>query len=177
MNCHEFNERLQRRLDDRVRPETDRELVRHTEQCDGCRGQLSAWGRVSSLMTTSPKPVHPLPTSRWPNRQVGWAASGLVAAVILMIVATIDFKEASPTPHGQVEAIAQAEPIDGRERVLAATAMDVDPAQWWQQVQGHDWVSQTMPTVRSMQDGVAPLGRTLMRAMTILTTGGSDPTS
>jgi hypothetical protein len=44
-------------------------------------------------------------------------------------------------------------------------------------VQRRDWVGNTMPTVRTVQEGVAPLGRTLMRAVTILTLGAREQTS
>lgn len=61
--------------------------------------------------------------------------------------------------------------------VLAQATGEVDPTLWWRRVQDRDWVGQTMPTVRSLREGVAPLGRSLMRAVTILTIGGRDQTS
>lgn len=53
--------------------------------------------------------------------------------------------------------------------------IDLDPAIWWQGVRNRDWVGHTMPAIESVQRGVAPLGRTLIRAVTILTTGGPLP--
>ena len=50
-------------------------------------------------------------------------------------------------------------------------------AKWWNDVQPASWVNQTMPTVRSVKQGVAPIGRTIVRAMTLLTVGGGNPTS
>lgn len=40
MNCHEFEDRLQRLLDERERPEADLKLRGHAEQCDECRQML-----------------------------------------------------------------------------------------------------------------------------------------
>lgn len=58
-----------------------------------------------------------------------------------------------------------------------AMTVEASAANWWQDVQTRDWVGQTMPAVKSMRDGVAPLGRSLMRAVTILAIGGSERTS
>ena len=64
-----------------------------------------------------------------------------------------------------------------RSDALVQTGTDLDPASWWRSVQDRDWVGQTMPAVRSVREGVAPLGRSLMRAVTILAIGGRDQTS
>lgn len=44
------------------------------------------------------------------------------------------------------------------------------PTQWWMSVAEDDWVTETMPAVDSMREGVAPIGRSMRRAMTILMT-------
>jgi hypothetical protein len=67
--------------------------------------------------------------------------------------------------------------MDDHQVVLAQVTGELDPAGWWRSVQDRDWVSQTMPAVQSVKQGVAPIGRSLMRAVTILTTGGYDQTS
>ena len=178
MNCNEFCERLQRRLDDRVRPEGDRDLVRHAQQCPDCRGQLETWGRVSSLLPTTPATVRPaLRTDASSRRPVAWAASGLAAAAMIFIVLNMDHQGTSKSSSDRIQAAAASDQASEGSGLLAATELNMDPVGWWQDVQDRDWVSQTMPTVRSMQAGVAPLRRTLVRAMTILTTGGRDHTS
>ena len=40
MNCHEFEDRLQRLLDERERPEADLKLRAHAEECELCRQTL-----------------------------------------------------------------------------------------------------------------------------------------
>jgi hypothetical protein len=59
---------------------------------------------------------------------------------------------------------------------LARVASETDPTDWWNSVQDRDWLGQTMPTVNSVREGVAPIGRSLLRAVTILA-GGSERTS
>lgn len=72
---------------------------------------------------------------------------------------------------------ADAVGIDDHEVVLAQVTGELDPAGWWRSVQDRDWVGQTMPAVQSVKQGVAPIGRSLLRAVTILTTSGHDQTS
>jgi hypothetical protein len=67
--------------------------------------------------------------------------------------------------------------IDDHQIVLAQATGELDPALWWRSVQDRDWVGQTMPAVQSVKDGVAPIGRSLIRAVTILTMGGHNQTS
>ncbi len=176
MNCDDFHERLQRRLDDRVRPESDRELVRHTMQCECCRGQLDTWRRVSSLMPAVGD-VRSLPAVSQRKRSMRAPLSGLaVAASLAFVLSTVlrDREVNSPTSSSSGGSISKSDRVDHHAGRLAAVNNDLDPTAWWEQVHHQDWVGQTMPTVRSMQQGVAPLGRTLMRAVTILTIGGRD---
>jgi hypothetical protein len=96
---------------------------------------------------------------------------------MIIAVLTVDHQAVSTFPAEHSQDGADIDQATAGSGLLAANQLNVDPVGWWRDVQDRDWVSQTMPTVRSMQEGVAPLGRTLMRAMTILTTGGRDQTS
>ena len=82
-----------------------------------------------------------------------------------------------PTPDEAAQPTMVETPTSPSSSLLAQTVPELDPAGWWRSVQDRDWVGQTMPTVQSVKEGVAPLGRTLMRAVTILTIGGQDQTS
>ena len=181
MNCHDFHERLQRCLDDRIRPESDRELVRHTKQCEVCRGQLDAWHRVSSLMPAPPAHVgRGLPRASQRERNMRWTLGGSAMAaslVFVMFTSIRDPEPDSPPRAGAGESITQSLQAGSQTRTLAEAQRNLDPVRWWEQVHDRDWVGQTMPTVRSVQQGVAPLGRTLMRAVNILAIGGRDQTS
>ena len=95
--------------------------------------------------------------------------SAAIAAVILFAV--VGFL---PTKPANQPIIAGA---SASSAALVQTPGELDPVLWWQSVQDRDWVQETMPTVRSVRQGVAPLGRTLVRAVTILTIGGEGQTS
>ncbi|GAA5506677.1 hypothetical protein [Novipirellula caenicola] len=58
-----------------------------------------------------------------------------------------------------------------------ANGMRGNPVAWFHSVQPQNWLGQTMPTVESFREGVAPIGRSLLRAVTILTTAGKDQPS
>lgn len=183
MNCHDFHDLLQRRLDDRVRPETDRELVRHTQQCEDCRGQLDVWKKVSSLMTSSPGNVVCRQPTTFPSKRLGGMAigglaiGGVAVAVILLFSVPRDAGPASRFHSNRSEPRSAFDSSDRQAMASKPSNSKMELSGWWQQVQGRDWVGQTMPTVRSVREGVAPLGRTLMRAVTILTIGGRDQAS
>jgi hypothetical protein len=53
----------------------------------------------------------------------------------------------------------------------------LDALEWWASVRERDWMAETMPVVRSVQRGVAPLGRSLLQAVTVLTVGDPGQTS
>ena len=184
MNCNTFHDRLQQSLDCRRRPEADAELVQHTEHCPACRQRLEVWQSVAKLMHQLD---HPQSSSRdraehRPARH--WVAVGAVAAACLMVLLpTLLRDRPSPTISPTSDVVSGSERFMGQtgfmgqNEFLASIDLQRDPAQWWLRVQRGDWVGSTMPTVRTVQEGVAPLGRTLMRAMTILTLGASEQTS
>lgn len=60
----------------------------------------------------------------------------------------------SPTPESDIHA--------ADESAFSST-------DWWQIVQHQEWMQQTMPAVKSVREGVAPIGRSLMQAVAILT--------
>lgn len=157
MNCDEFDDRLQQALDDRASPRSDPDLSRHADRCAACRHQLQAWERIAAVI-----PVHPR-VSRRRSRLVATLAAGILIAVV-------------------VRGFTSTEPANGTGDLEIETPTDlaaaqVDPSGWWRQVQDRDWVAQTMPAVRSVREGVAPLGRSLLQAVTLLTTGSGDRTT
>jgi len=181
MNCDEFGQRLHQCLDDRVPIDSDIELRRHAKRCESCRAQMHAWcqiatiipGRATDLCAADLRP------SSASKRSIGLvpALAGLAAA---MLIAVTSFWHASDLGTAIVDSDAadvDSAGMDDHEVVLAQVTGELDPAGWWRSVQDRDWVSQTMPAVQSVKQGVAPIGRSLMRAVTILTTGGYDQTS
>lgn len=51
------------------------------------------------------------------------------------------------------------------------SAVEVKP--WWRSVEPGQWIADTMPTVRTVQQSVAPLGRSFRQAVNLLTFGGA----
>ncbi|MDC0288799.1 hypothetical protein OAL01_05050 [Rubripirellula sp.] len=93
------------------------------------------------------------------------------ALAIAILIAVVGI---SPTKSNSKPILSDVSASSG---TLAQATGELDPVVWWRSVQDRDWVEETMPTVRSVRQGVAPLGRTLVRAVTILTIGGEGRTS
>ena len=173
MDCNEFVQRMHQRLDNRWSLEADDELRRHAQRCEHCRSQLDAWHRVSSVMPPEQRVERSDPSGNDYSHSL-LAVVGLAAAILWM-VSVIPYVENPINPRVNSDAIRS---MDHDPTVLAQTATgQLDPAHWWRSVQNRDWVGQTMPAVRSVQEGVAPIGRSLRRAVTIITIGGREQTS
>jgi hypothetical protein len=168
MKCDEFGRRMHQRLDDRWSLERDDELCRHARDCESCRSQFQAWCQVASIMPANSRPA-PIDTPRKAHVRSVAAVAGLAAAILCMVTMGPHSQDALPPRVGSAS-------VEHDPAVLVQTG-ELDPALWWQSVQNRDWVGQTMPAVQSVRDGVAPIGRSLMRAVTILTTGGGEQTS
>jgi len=59
MFCAEFERRLQRRLDRREPPQSDRRLVRHANCCPACRQMLAMQTLIAEQLTSISRPVPP----------------------------------------------------------------------------------------------------------------------
>lgn len=171
MNCDQFGKRMHRSLDNRIPLDGDGELCRHAQSCESCRAQLAAWRQISSIMPCEQGGSRPVPGRKFTAARGVSAMVGLAAAMLLAFSVVRD-QSGSKSPGVDERGAA-----DPHQTVLAQTGGDLDPTLWWRSVQDRDWVDRTMPAVRSVQKGVAPLGRSLLRAVTILTTGARDQTS
>lgn len=192
MNCDDFQERLDECLDRRSCPEADGILIDHAESCAKCSAKLDAWRNVESLLRPAPIGTDFTGTTS-SYRQVARVMVSLAGMILLILVVSSD---PSPlhrlvsdlsTPASRSDALAEGSLAYGSVQDNFRAEDRQHGVSWWKDIQGGEWVdrdwiqqtwvSRTMPTVRSMQEGVAPLGRTLMRAVTILTLGGRDQTS
>lgn len=181
MNCDDFSQRMHERLDRRRTLDSDDELWAHGRQCESCRAQMDAWRQIASIMPSAVElPTHDAPkgdvltSGVRRNHSLGKtlsALAGLAAALLIAVFVSWDDSHTNPT------VVADAAAVDQGETVLAQASDEIDPALWWRSVQDRDWVGQTMPMVKSVQEGVAPIGRSLMRAVTMLTIGGREQTS
>ncbi|TWU41986.1 anti-sigma factor family protein [Novipirellula artificiosorum] len=196
MNCDDFMERLQQRIDDRLSIDEDVPLQRHAQRCDVCRGQLFAWQQITRVLPVVISPTrHPVVT--FAQRLAVSVAMIAAAVMFAFFVMTsppepISFAKAATNP-------AKAQPAPLAASVRADRSTDAvrsefnhstltsvsEPREvpsasrnpWLQTVQNRNWIEQTMPTVQSFGRGVAPLGRSLLRAVTILTTSGQGQPS
>lgn len=176
--CQEFSDRLQRCADERRAPRDDAGLISHTRACPPCREDLDAWMRLEAVLHDGTSPRF----AAGPRRRRATPAWSVAAAVMVMVTAGIFYRLGdSGATDGNATAWNKVE-NPAIEQIVVAPALadrleiaDLDPALWWHDVRNRDWVGQTMPAIESVQQGVAPLGRTLMRAVTILTTGGPLP--
>ena len=184
MNCHDFGLRLHECLDERISVDGDRELQRHADGCDSCRAELDAWQQIASIMPTPPVDQHTSSTvNHTANRTLvaptGMTAAGLAAA--LLIAFTWFHRE----PDTVAELVSQSNapellddsPVTHERQDQHDQDGELNPAAWWQDVRNHDWMGKTMPAVESVRDGVAPLGRSLIRAVSLLAVGGGNRTS
>lgn len=178
MRCEDFTDWLQETLDQRDGLELSRDLQQHVRECDCCRGQLDAWHKIASIMPNANAAIDQQAISV--KRRLKWhrveRVAGIVAAAaaVVLLVFVIANSKSDSTPHAKVETTeSTAEETIDLEPAIAI----VDPAIWWQQFQNRDWIGQTMPTVQSVRDGVAPFGKPFMQAVSILTMGGRDQPS
>ncbi len=171
MRCEEFREHLHKRLDQRLPLGSDRNLHRHAANCEECWSELRVWLEIGPLLESggSDCDEFDVPPSSKGYHVLAPMLMAVVAAAILIAVVGI-----SPTKSDSQPILSEGSPFPG---TLAQVTGELDPVVWWRSVQDRDWVEETMPTVRSVRQGVAPLGRTLVRAVTILTIGGEGRTS
>ncbi len=186
MNCDEFDQRMQQLIDARTALADDEQLTAHANGCPDCGERMYWWGQIDSVVPTAVQSPDPsfagdrfadagfagassigadVSSARRKNL-FAWSMFAAVAAGLLVaFVLGSSRHEANRTP------VAKQLPTSVDQHI------DVDPARWWRDVQDRDWISQTMPAVQSVRDGVAPLGRSIKHAVAILTTGGGEQTS
>jgi hypothetical protein len=160
------------RLDRRLNLDGDPELVRHAKACDDCNKQLETWQSIESVIVPavdSPTNTHLEPVAR------GSLYPALAVAALLLIVFGVTESNSYDVPD-QV-ALTEMTESTGDSSGPADIQANLDALEWWASVRDRDWLAQTMPAVRSVQQGVAPLGRSLIQAVTILTVGDPGQTS
>lgn len=170
MNCEHFQKRIQHRLDDRLALDDDLEMIEHANGCESCLAHLQAWRSIEMVIdaASAARPEHPSLTLEPVFYRIA-----AIAASALITFSLITWNRSETA--GQFVSINQATVSTELESINVDSA--VDALKWWQTVSQGEWLAQTMPTVRSVQEGVAPLGRSLMQLVTILTVGGSDSIS
>lgn len=169
MNCDRFDQRMNLLLDEYQSIADDPVLQSHVLDCDSCHQKMKIWQQIDSIGVSPP--------TEFSNRGLSWSRASAVAAALLvallmswsrrggdMVTARVESppsasqQKAAPTSRN---AAAELQPQENR----------LDPSQWWESVEPKQWIAQTMPTVRTVQESVAPLSRSFMQAVEILTLG------
>ncbi|TWU26584.1 hypothetical protein Pla52o_04370 [Novipirellula galeiformis] len=180
MTCDEFMATLQDQLDQQESLLDHRGLQLHASQCEQCRGRWIAWQQIATVLPTHSLHRHPVSTRRLGHRNVMLGAILAMAASLLVAFLVprspepaIAVVAAASSPRAPERAVVpmNARPMNSVEN--ATYLLQTNPAVWLQDVQQRDWLGNTMPTVRSFGEGVAPIGRSLLRAVTLLTTSGN----
>lgn len=181
MRCEEFIEHLHERLDQRLPLGSDRDLELHAAKCDDCWSEMCVWLEIAPLLKSGQiecAQVEVASSSKG-HRALPPIMTAVLAAAILVAVVGISPTKSNSKPILSDAAVSSGTVSSGTvsSGSVAQVTGELDPVVWWRSVQDRDWVEETMPTVRSVRQGVAPLGRTLVRAVTILTIGGERRTS
>ena len=174
MRCEDFHERMHDRLDQRLPLKSDQYLSHHAANCQDCRSEMQIWIELAPLVKSDSRGSTVSTGVSLGSAAKGYRAippmlTAVIAVAILIAVVGISPTESTSKPI----ILEESASLD----TLAQATGELDPVVWWRSVQDRDWVEETMPTVRSVRKGVAPLGRTLVRAVTILTIGGEGRTS
>ena len=191
MNCDEFLARMHDHIDCRLPLDEDAKLRSHAKRCTSCQEKWNAWRRIASTLTgpnnrTASPPQTDVPNRRVPNTLpikpsrtlIGFGLA--VAASVMLMVLSWSFGGLNNDQVGSsaITTTAMTVQNQGPDGSPSFAFLSRDPAispdRWWEEVQQRDWLAQTMPTVRSVRDGVAPLGRSILQAVSILTIGSGE---
>lgn len=186
MNCQLFADRMQSCLDRRQPIDGDPELQRHAKGCPECRSRWETWMQIEETLRQRTGTLPLERAAAVPSYAAGVGGrrrefrprrlsltAGLAAAILVGLFVRFD-SGSFPQDERRLIADAVLEPV-GME--LAEGASESDPSPWIRDLSERRWIDQTMPAVWSVRDGVAPLGRSLMQAVTILTYRGSTQAS
>ena len=191
MNCQQFDRRMQRELDRRGSPAAIPLLRRHAETCEPCRRRLALWAEIETVLSApsakrdSVAAVGPAgltalvdDASRGDRPRShaagGWAVAMAIAGVLL---AAVWFRAVTPeaklaeSPRADETTVDMATP-DRADLAFTAGVPVWAGDRWVRDLADAQWIDQTMPAVRSVRDGVAPLGRSFLQVFSILSQGG-----
>ncbi|QDT02703.1 hypothetical protein K227x_10810 [Rubripirellula lacrimiformis] len=184
--CDAFEDSVQRCLDQRQSPLADERLVQHAQLCSRCHQRLQAWTQVQSYVTRSETGLDSVAGGTALHAPIGRTGGlsrrfgGLMTAAVVAGLTLTGWSYYRS--HSADQSVADASMLGDARLMSVADGSDIhlagdDLLFWWQGVQQRDWIQQTMPAVRSVREGVAPVGRSLRRAVTILATGSQGQTS
>lgn len=185
MDCEQFEDALHEMLDERSQPELSESALKHMSQCTECRSSYRGWQVIERAFEHEVKPA--VSESR-PSLRAPLA----MAAVGLLLVVTVAARQhvqsnrhvaAGEQTNAAFKSLSHLNAPETRVTVqtgvvesASQTGLSVvtAPAQIWIDLSSDSWVQQTMPAMRSVREGMAPIGRSIRFAVTLLTTSPVD---
>ncbi|MGC3968210.1 MAG: hypothetical protein QM775_12815 [Pirellulales bacterium] len=155
MQCDEFLERWNDRLDQRLEPAGDPELAAHVDECAACRGLAASLGRALGMLEAIPAPsdrfaANILQALRSPastveddvplratvevasrtsaHRPSAWQWWAVAAAVLLMATVAWRFSDRRDVAPSGTQPIARQEPAPKTQPEAEAVATNAAPA-------------------------------------------------
>jgi hypothetical protein len=194
MRCDQFQQRLDWLLDQRQDVGQDKDLCRHSEECDVCRDRLEIWNQIDDLVSTDPaassradESPHLSRRSNNPVKMRLMLSTFAAAAAALFFVSHNPMRQDRLNPVASVDSQDDAPTVAIPREREDSSVIEKDPpvqdslvtiehagqpvwrsSRWWTAMSDDQWVSQTIPAVTSVRLGVAPIGRSMKRALSIL---------
>jgi hypothetical protein len=199
--CDDFRQRLNEVIDQRLDPREDQTLHKHASRCPSCGCELQAWVQIQSIYSSRTQTQKSLRTSPC---DVPWGILVASAAAILFgavgsyfalrgrpdTLVSVDANEpiqhstriqssTSPDELTNDSARGSTSSINSRSGISNGSLNSLGNRsaaveELWSRVQHRDWIDQSMPTVRKVGQSVAPLGRSIRKAVSLLTVGGGE---
>ena len=175
MNCQQFNQELNRLLDERCRPEQDPILNQHANECSDCRAVLATqqllFGQLKLQSNSTINPKHPT-TFNAPS----WGMAGIVASLLVLVAivpSMINHSAPIATP------IAQPQPESARSATtqIPAQRAEISPAPHSDLVLGIMKVRQYLPNeprigelqwLEEVSGGIQPLTHSMSSTLNVL---------
>lgn len=199
MSCDQFADRLNELLDDRVSPSQDQPLLSHAASCCSCDARLQIACQLDAISfvtvdgdqdpasTDNPDVIAcgklgPIPRrtrARKNGLRVAMTLAGVAAVLALMLVPI-----GSDLPDGSGQQATSS--VSDNVVISVAPVASSDSVAWWRPADGKpwtdgdhwtdakQWIDRSMPAVESVREGVAPIGRSLRRAVRILALGNRE---
>lgn len=180
-DCDQFADRLQRLLDQRADVAEDAWLKSHAQDCQQCEMDWEVWASIDQTLnlnesledTNAPAETHRLAPIR--TKRILSTPSMVAASLVVFALGTVwAVRSSDPSLGNRAPTVAKSDPhaSPGGQGDIAMFAKNLGDGDL---VLDHNQlIDHTMPTVRNVGQGVAPLGRSLRQAVTILTVGGKE---
>jgi len=189
MNCDDFQLRLQNALDQRDSIAEDQTLLLHANQCPDCHAMMQTWSQIEAGLQR-PATSNPEPEVISSSHRRSLSVIAATAACLLIGFFVAQRFPTAGDPHFVADtgprenlkingnAATTTRPPVTTPRTLApsgvqqgshAASDEMVAAAMWQSMQGQDLVGRTLPTVQSINEAMAPLRRSLIQAVAVLT--------